>query len=408
MLPAYHLDLNQPGFIADPYSQLEHLRTEMPVFFDEVWSKIFFTHYADIASLLKDRRLGRTMLHILSREELGWPPPNPRLANFYRYQDNVFMDWEPPEHTRIRSLVSKVFTPKQVERLRAKLEAATHKLLDMAESNGTCNFVSEIAEPLPVMMIANLLGIAEADWPHLRPWSAAIVKMYELGYSEEQMQAADTAAREFMACIGALAEERRAHPQDDLISGLVHVEEQGQKLSEDELRATCIFLLNAGHEATVNGSSLGLRALLRNPAQLELMKRAAHDEDAAFLKTAVDELLRYETPLPMFERYVLEDMEISGVALKKGMEVALLYISGNRDPLRFERADELDLNRNDNPLLTFGLGTHYCLGAPLARLELQVLFKILFQRWPNLRLSDEMEFSEGFVIRGLRSLPIEF
>jgi unspecific monooxygenase len=295
-----------------------------------------------------------------------------------------------------------------VESLRAKLEAATHKLLDAAERNGTCNFVSEIAEPLPVMMIANLLGIPETDWPHLRPWSGAIVKMYELGYSEEQMQAADTAAREFMACIGALAEERRAHPQDDLISGLVHVEEQGRKLSEDELSVTCIFLLNAGHEATVNGSSLGLMALLRNPTQLDLMKRAAQDEDGAFLKTAVDELLRYETPLPMFERYVLEDMEISGVALKKGMEVALLYISGNRDPLRFERADELDLNRKDNPLLTFGLGTHYCLGAPLARLELQVLFKILFQRWPDLRLSAEAEFSQGFVIRGLKSLPIEF
>ena len=408
MLPAYHLDLNQPGFIADPYSQLEYLRAYMPVFFDEAWDKLFFTRYADIASLLKDKRLGRSMLHILSREELGWPPPDPRLENFQRYQDNVFMDWEPPEHTRIRSLVSKVFTPKQVERLRAKLEAATHKLLDAAERNGRCNFVSEIAEPLPVMMIASLLGIPEAEWPHLRPWSAAIVKMYELGYSEEQMRAADTAAREFMACIGALAEERRAHPQADLISGLVHVEEQGRKLSEDELRATCIFLLNAGHEATVNGSSLGLMALLRNPAQLELMKRAAHHEDAAFLKTAVDELLRYETPLPMFERYVLEYMEVSGVALKKGMEVALLYISGNRDTLRFESADELDLNRKDNPLLTFGLGTHYCLGAPLARLELQVLFKILFQRWPDLRLSDEIEFSEGFVIRGPKNLMIEF
>lgn len=408
MLPAYHLDLNQPRFIADPYSQLEHLRAYMPVFFDEAWDRIFFTRYADIASLLRDKRLGRTMLHILSREELGWPPPDPRLENFRRYQDNVFMDWEPPQHTRISWLVSKVFTPKQVERLRAKLEAATHKLLDAAERNGTCNFVSEIAEPLPVMMIANLLGIPEADWPHLRPWSAAIVKMYELGYSEEQMQAADTAAREFMACIGALAEERRAHPQDDLISGLVHVEEQGRKLSEDELRATCIFLLNAGHEATVNGSSLGLMALLQNPTQLELIKQAAQEEDGAFLKIAVDELLRYETPLPMFERYVLEDMEISGLTLKKGTEVALLYISGNRDPLRFERADELDLNRKDNPLLTFGLGTHYCLGAPLARLELQVLFNILFQRWPALRLSDEAEFSQGFVIRGLKSLPIEF
>jgi len=408
MLPIHHPDINHADFIADPYPHLERLRQDKPVFFDETWNKVFFTRHADIASLLKDKRLGRTMLHILSREELGWPPPDPRMADYRRYQDNVFMDWEPPEHTRIRSIVSKVFTPKQVENLRGKLEATTHTLIDAAMDKYGCNFVSEIAEPLPVIMIADLLGIPEEYRQHLRPWSAAIVKMYELGHSEEQMQAANMAAREFMECIGRLAEKRRAYPQADLISGLVHSEEHGQKLSEDELQATCIFLLNAGHEATVNGSSLGLLSLFRNPSQLELMKNAAREEDLAFLKTAVDELLRYETPLPMFERYVLEEMEVNGVALNQGSEVALLYISGNRDPLRFEHPDTLDLNRKDNPLLTFGLGTHYCLGAPLARLELQTLFKILFQRLPNLHMAGEPSFNTGFVIRGLKELPIGF
>ena len=186
------------------------------------------------------------------------------------------------------------------------------------------------------------------------------------------------------------------------------MEKEGETLSADELQATCIFLLNAGHEATVNGSSLGLLSLFRNPEQLELMKKAAQKEDRSFLKTAVDELLRYETPLPMFGRYVLQDMKINGIPLKKGMEVDLLYISGNRDFECFEEADTLDLNRRENPLLTFGLGTHYCLGAPLARLELQVLFKILFQRLPNIYPVREATFNTGFVIRGLKDLTVGY
>ena len=407
-IPTYHLEINQLDFIADPYSHLRDLRDQLPVFHDEVWHKVFFTRYADVAALLKDKRLGRTMLHILSREELGWPPPDVRLMDFNRYQDNVFMDWEPPAHTRIRSLVSKVFTPKRVEGLQSQLENITHSLIDQVQQNGSCDFVSAIAEPLPVAMIAELLGIPELDRHRLRPWSAAIVKMYEMSPSEEEITKSNLAAREFMDYIGRLAEERRTHPRDDLISDLVHAEEQGKGLSEDELRATCIFLLNAGHEATVNGSALGLLTLLGNPAQLELMKQAIQNNDLALIKTAVDELLRYDTPLPMFERYVLEDMEINGLQLKKGMEVALLYISGNRDERRFERADTLDLSRKDNPHLTFGLGTHYCLGAPLARLELQILFRILFQRLPDLHLTGEASFNTGFVIRGLKSLPIGF
>jgi cytochrome P450 len=281
-------------------------------------------------------------------------------------------------------------------------------LINAVEKKGKCNFVADIAEPLPVIMIADLLGIPEEYRENLRPWSGAIVKMYELGYTDEQVHAANQAATDFMNLIGQLAQERRAHPQDDLISDLVQVTDQGEVLTEDELRATCIFLLNAGHEATVNGSSLGLRALFQNQSQLEAMKEAVSQNNTALLKTAVDEMLRYETPLPMFERYVLEDMEINGVHLKRGSEVGLFYISGNRDSARFERPDELILSREDNPLLTFGLGTHYCLGAPLARLELQVLFSVLFQRLPNVRPAGEAQFAKGFVIRGLEHLPIEF
>ncbi|KXK11781.1 MAG: cytochrome P450 [Chloroflexi bacterium OLB14] len=407
-LPTYHLNINDPEFIAKPYAQLKTLRQEMPVYRDEVWNKVFFNLYSDVASLLKDKRLGRTMLHRYSREEIGWPPPDPKLAGFRSYQDNVFMDMEGESHSRIRSLVTKVFTPKRVESLRAKLESTTHKLIDAVEKNGACNFVSDIAEPLPVIMIADLLGIPEEHRAMLRPWSAAIVKMYELGYSDEQINEANKAAVDFMNLIGELANERRKNPQDDLITDLVQVESAGEKLTENEMRATAIFLLNAGHEATVNGSALGLMSLFQNQNQFEIMKEAVHQNNQALIKTAVDEMLRYETPLPMFERYVLEDMEINGVQLKRGDEVALMYISGNHDEKRFTQPDELVLSRQDNPLLTFGLGTHYCLGAPLARLELQVLFSVLIKRLPNLESNGDAVFSKGFVIRGLESLPIKF
>ncbi len=407
-IPTSHLDINAPAFIENPYATMTILRDELPVFYDEKWNKVFFMRYADVATLLKDKRLGRTLLHRYTREEVGWPPPDPRQAPFRRFQDNVFMDKEGDAHARIRSLVTKVFTPKRVESLRGILEQTTHKLIDAVEAKGECDFVRDIAEPLPVIMIADLLGIPEEMRGSLRSWSNAIVKMYELGYTDQQVDEANKAATDFMEMIGVLANERRRKPQDDLITDLVRVENDGDKLNEDELRATCIFLLNAGHEATVNGSSLGLRALFQNPAQFDLMKQAVYENKTGLIKTAIDELLRYETPLPMFERIVSEDMEINGVQLKRGMVAALMYISGNHDPLRFERPDELDITRTDNPMLTFGLGTHYCLGAPLARLELFSLFSVLFKRLPNLRPNGPAQFGSGFVIRGLTRLPIAF
>lgn len=406
-IPVHQISLNDPAFIANPYADLAILRKELPVFFDPQYDRIFFNLHADISNLLRDKRLGRGMLHRYSREELGWPPPDPRLAPFRRFQDNVFMDMEGAAHTRLRGLVSKVFTPRQVEGMRGKLEAITHELVDAVPHDQPFNFVSQIAEPLPVAMIAELLGIPQEIRPHLRPWSSAIVKMYEMNPSDEDIENANNAADEFMETILRLAVERRQHPEDDLISSLSTAELDGSRLSDTELAATCIFLLNAGHEATVNGSSLGLLALLRNESALDELKVAiAAGEGDALLKTAVNELLRYDTPLPMFERYVLEDMEFNGYTLKRGQEVALMYISGNRDEARFPNPNELELTRTDNPLLTFGLGTHYCLGAPLARLELQTVFRILLERMPGLKLAAEPKFMEGFVIRGLRNLMV--
>jgi unspecific monooxygenase len=407
-IPVHSIDLNKPEFIANPYPELADLRRELPVFYDAGYDRIFFNLHADISDLLRDKRFGRGMLHRYSREELGWPPPDPRLAPFRRFQDNVFMDMEGSAHARLRGLVSKVFTPRQVESLREKLEATTHTLIDAVPQHEPFNFVSEIAEPLPVAMIADLLGIPELIRPNLRPWSSAIVRMYEMNYTDEDVENANQAADAFMETVLELAAERRAQPQDDLISLLSTAEVDGSYLTDIELAATSIFLLNAGHEATVNGSSLGLLALLRNEVALTHLKEVvAAGEGDALLKTGVNELLRYDTPLPMFERYALEDMEFNGYELKRGQEVALMYISGNRDEARFPNSNKLDLTRKDNPLLTFGLGTHYCVGAPLARLELQTVFRILLERMPGLQLVGEPHFSEGFVIRGLRELMVD-
>jgi unspecific monooxygenase len=403
------IELNRPDFIFDPYPLLTELREQTPIFWEPRWRKLFFTRYEDIAFLLRDKRLGRSMLHILSREELGWPPPDPRLTAFNQFQNHIVMEQEPPDHTRLRGLVSKAFTPQRVEGMRAKITAIVNRLLAQVQANGQMDLLRDFAEPLPVTVIAELLGVPEAYRQQLRPWSAAIVKMYEVNTSDAQAQAAEQAVTDFSNLLRVLADERRRQPQDDLITALVQAEEQGDRLTEAELIANCIFLLNAGHEASVNGLTGGMLALFRNPDQLHLLKAAAQQDNAPLFRTAVEELLRYDTPLPLFERWVLQDFTYNGVELKRGTEVALLYASGNRDPRRFPLADHLDVTRSDNPHLTFGLGTHYCLGAPLARLELQVALETLLRRLPTLQLAipdQHVQYNGGFVIRGLSALPV--
>jgi unspecific monooxygenase len=405
----YHLDLNDPGFVFDPYPALGDLRERLPIFYDPVWKKVFFTRYDDIAALLRDRRLGRSILHVLSRDELGWPPPNPLTRDFDRFQSDHMLDNEPPKHTRLKALMLKAFTTSRVEGLRGAIERIVNGLIDRAAGRGEMDLLTDFAAPLPVAVIAELLGVPAADRPLLRPWSARIVKLYELGYTAEQAREANQAVVEFSAYIHDLAEERRRAPRDDLISALVRVEEHGEVLTAGELVGNCILLLNAGHEATVNGTTLGMLSLHHHADQMTLAREAARTGNHEFFKAAVEELLRYDTPLPMFERWVLQDVDFNGVPLRRGTEVGLFYASGNRDPRRFAEPDRLRLTRKENPHLTFGLGIHYCIGAPLARLEMQIAFETLLRRLPAIHVAREpVEYTGGFVIRGHRTMPVAF
>jgi cytochrome P450 len=395
-----------PAFVAFPYAAYEQLRETTPVTWYEPTHQWLVSRHADVSALLRDRRLGRSYLHISDHAGFGQPPDLPGSEDFWHVVRNGMLDREPPDHTRLRRLVSRAFTPRMVEQLRPRVQQITDglvdRLLDATADGSPADLLALVAEPLPVTVIAELLGIPDSDRHLLRPWSADICGMYELGPTAQTAQVASRAAREFSAYLVELARDRRRNPGNDLISGLVQVADEGDRLTEDELVGTCVLLLNAGHEASVNGAGNGWWALFRNPDELS---RLRGDIDG-LLGTAIEELLRYDTPLQMFERWVLEDIVVHDVEISRGSEVALLFGSANHDPRVFEAPEQLDLGRRDNPHVSFGAGIHFCLGAPLARMELEVSYATLLRRVPGLALAVEPRWKPGYVIRGLESLLV--
>ncbi|MEU7488762.1 cytochrome P450 [Streptomyces sp. NPDC042319] len=392
-----------PEFVADPYPGLAELRTAGRVHYFPPSDQWLVPHHADVGALLRDRRLGRTYLHRFTHEEFGRTPPPPAHEPFHALNSNSLLDTEVPDHTRLRRLVSKAFTPRTVEQLVPVVRALAEGLVDDFVAAGGGDLLTAVAEPLPVAVIAEMLGIPEADRHLLRPWSGAICGMYELNPPEETARRAVEASLEFSAYLRELIAARRKEPGEDLISGLIAAHDEGDRLTEQEMISTCALLLNAGHEATVNTTANGWLALFRNPGQLAAL-RAAPD---ALLPTAIEELLRYATPLQLFERWVLDDIELDGTVIPRGAEVALLFGAANRDPARFDRPEELDLSRPDNPHVALGAGIHYCLGAPLARLELAASFGALLRAAPTLRLTTEPTWKPNFVIRGVQELLVE-
>lgn len=391
------LDLQNPEFIEDPYPQLAELRkVGEPVWHDGLQVFLAATH-SDANAVLRNRALGR----IFKPKE-----PLDQWDTFNWLHADSILDSEPPKHTRLRSLVMKAFNPKKIESLRPEVERLTALLLDQAEAKlreqGEFDLIADFAEPLPVKVIASMLGFPDSDEHLLRPWSQAIVKMYEVSPSDKDKAEAQTASAEFADYVQNLMTERKRNPGTDLISDLAMVEEDGEKLNAHELIATCVLLLNAGHEASVNGFGNGMVATLKNPAQDALLK----SNPKGLAATAVDEFLRFDAPLHLFERTATEDTEIGGVKIAQGQKIAALLGSAGRDEHVFDRADELDLTRDPNPHIGFGAGIHFCIGAPLARMEMTTSLPALIERFPALALAGEPARRQAFVLRGYESVSV--
>lgn len=391
------LNLQDPGFIEDPYPALKELRLAGEPVWHEGLGVFLAATYKDANAVLRNRSLGR----IFKPKE-----PEGEWETFNWLHADSILDSEPPKHTRLRSLVMKAFNPKKIESLRPDVERLTEALLAEAEvklrETGSFDLIADFAEPLPVKVIASMLGFPDADEHLLRPWSQAIVKMYEVSPSDQDKAAAKLASAEFAEYVHELMLERKKNPGEDLITDLAMVEEDGEKLNAHELIATCVLLLNAGHEASVNGFGNGMVATLRNPEQLALLT-SKPDQLAS---TAVDEFLRFDAPLHLFERTATEHTEIGGVKILRGQKIAALLGSAGRDESVFDRADELDLTRDPNPHIGFGAGIHFCIGAPLARMEMTTSLPALMKRFPALALKAEPVRRQAFVLRGYEAVEV--
>ncbi len=391
-----------PAFLDDPYPAYAELRERGRVQYFEPTGQWLVSHHADVSALLRDRRLGRTYQHRFTHEDFGRTAPPAAHEPFHTLNDHGMLDLEPPDHTRIRRLVSKAFTPRTVEQLKPYVTQLAGELVDGLVRKGGGDLLADVAEPLPVAVIAEMLGIPESDRAPLRPWSADICGMYELNPSEDVAAKAVRASVEFSDYLLQLIADRRKEPGDDLISGLIAAHDEGDRLTEQEMISTCVLLLNAGHEATVNATVNGWYALFRNPDQL-----AALRADHTLVASAIEELMRYDTPLQLFERWVLDDIEVDGTTIPRGAEIAMLFGSANHDPEVFRNPEQLDLARKDNPHISFSAGIHYCIGAPLARIELAASMTALLEKAPTLRLAAEPRRKPNFVIRGLEGLAVD-
>jgi cytochrome P450 len=392
-----------PSFIADPYPALAEIRERTPIFWNEPSGQWILTRFADVQETLRDRRLGRSYEHLYSHAEVGRAEPDPRWSRFRDHERWSLLSLEPPDHTRIRQLVAKVFTPRAVGGLRPEIERLANAFLGPCLDAGRFDLVADYAQGYSVAVICELLGVPVSDSRQLLEWSHAIVKMYELSAPDEQKAQADQAAAEFMEYTHDLIAVKRRSPDDALVSRLVQVEEAGERLTEQEIVCTTIVLLNAGHEATVHTLGNGMRALLERPGE---WRRVCSGEVSA--RTVIEEMLRFDAPLQLFERWVLQDgIEIAGQRLRIGDEIAMLFGSANRDPRRFEEPDRFDAARGDTAHIEFGGGIHFCVGAPLARLELEVSVEAIARLGgPHLSITTEPRYHDAFVIRGLTGLNV--
>jgi cytochrome P450 len=397
-IPAVNIASSE--FKANPFPFYARLRAEAPVHRTTLPDKQnawLITCYEDVLSVLKDERFGKDPMNAQAGKQ-------PWLPNMFKPLQRTMLDLDPPDHTRLRGLVQKAFLPGLIERLRERVQGLSEELLTAVEGRGRMDLIRDYALPIPTTIIAEMLGVPARDRRKFHRWSAAIVSSTSSRWGTLK---AIPNVMAFVRYIRRLIELRRREPQDDLVSALVRAEEAGDQINGDELLAMVFLLLIAGHETTVNLIGNGTLALLENPDQTERLRK-----DPSLMKSAIEEFLRFNGPLETAtERYAREDVEIHGVMIPKGGLTYAVLSSANRDEGQFERADLLNLAREPNRHLAFGFGIHYCLGAPLARMEAQIAISTLLRRMPRLRLAmpaERVRCKRGLVLRGLESLPVAF
>ncbi len=390
-----------PGMLANPYPMYRALREPSPISWSPLMEVWIFTRYDDVVAVLNDSRFSADRRQARNRFSEMVAQREQELGPFARTQTMLSSD--PPNHTRLRRLVSKAFTPRAVENLRPRIQQIVDQLLDEARGQRELELVSQLAYPLPVIVIAEMLGVPPEDRARFKQWSDAVVATLGGPFAPANvMEEARRSIEELAAYFSHFMADRRRQPRDDLISGLVAAEEQGQVLSEDEIIAMTILLLVAGNETTAHLISNGTLALLRNPDQLQVLR-----DDPSLMPSAVEELLRYTGPVHGTGRVAKEDLEIGGQAVKEGQVAFLLLGAANRDPGKFPEPDRLDVRRNPSDHVAFGDGIHFCLGAPLARAEAQIAIGTVLRRFPKLELqAEEPEWGGTFIIRGVKQLRL--
>lgn len=394
--------LLDPVTIANPYPVYSRLRQEDPVHWDDQLQTWVLTRYDDIQAAFHDPRLSSNRVETLRNVDSPEVPEATRQTLKDTLSKwTLFLD--APYHTRLRSLANKTFTPRVVENLKGHIEEIVRELLAPGSSAGAFDVIRDFAYPLPAIVIAEMLGVRREDRELVKRWSDALAVL--LGSTACEPSIAENGARcilEFRGYLQQLVDERRRRPQHDLITAALKAEDQGNLLSHDELLANCVLLLFAGHETTTNLIGNGALALLRHPEQLQRLRA-----DWGLIKSAVEELLRFDGPVQATNRLVLEDFDLAGRTLHKGQTALLLLGAANRDPAQFPDPDSLELGRINNHHGAFAFGPHYCLGAPLARLEAQIAIPALLAAFPDLHLAaSEVEWHPNFVLRGLKSLPV--
>ena len=391
-LPSLSQSPTDPAFVQDPYPFYDRARTLGPFFHWAEYQMVCTGNWAATAAIFRDRRFGRE-----APPECA-PVIPPHLAPFYAVEAHSMLELEPPRHTRLRGLVLRAFTSRRIAGLAPDITALTHQLID-ALPTGDFDLLQHFGQKLPVIIIARLLGVPEDMSDDLLRWSNAMVGMYMANRTREREDTAIAATEAFVAFMRGYVEQRRARPADDLITSLIEAEEAGERLTTDELITTCILLLNAGHEATVHTIGNGVKALLETGQTAATLTPANID-------ATVEEILRFDPALHMFTRWAYEDVTVLGQNFKRGDRVALLLAAANRDPAQWDAPDRFDPSRPIKPHASFGAGLHFCVGAPLARLELQIALPILFDRLPGLTLTQTPLYKDVYHFHGLDRLML--